>query len=105
MLTRWSDPLMRLRLMGLVEGTTLLLLLGLAVPLKHLGGEPRLVTLLGPVHGLAFLLYAWCAVEAVSGGGWSRRDAARVLLAAIVPFGPFANDAWLRRRQRSRPVA
>ena len=57
MLTRLSDPLTRLRLMGLVEGTTLLVLLCLAVPLKHLGAEARLVTLLGPVHGLAFLLW------------------------------------------------
>lgn len=96
-----ADPLTRLRIAGLLEGTTLVLLLGVAVPLKRLAGVPELVTVMGPVHGLAFLIYGWCAVETVFAGGWSRRDAARVLLAAIVPFGPFLNDVWLRRRQRA----
>lgn len=93
------EPLRRLRLAGWAEGVTLLLLLGVAVPLKHLAGWPQGVSLMGPVHGLAFMTYLACAVEAVSGGGWTRAQAARLLGASMIPFGTFLNDRWLAARQ------
>lgn len=51
--------LRRLERISFVEATTLLLLVGVAVPLEHLGGFPNAVHLMGPVHGLAFVAYAW----------------------------------------------
>jgi integral membrane protein len=93
-----NDPHSRLRLAGLVEGTTLLLLIGVAVPLKRLAGWPEAVSLLGPVHGLAFLLYLYALAEAASAGAWPRRDIARAALACLVPLGTFLNDRWLRWR-------
>ena len=90
--------LRRLEIVSLIEGSTLVLLLFVAVPLKHLAGLPLAVTLVGPIHGLAFLAYAWTAIETVGGGGWSRGDAARLLVVAFIPFGGFTNLTWLRRR-------
>ena len=52
----FGSPIARLRVLGRIEGVTLLTLIGIAVPLKHLAGEPMLVTLLGPLHGAVFLL-------------------------------------------------
>jgi integral membrane protein len=97
-----SDPHTRLRLAGLVEGTTLLLLIGVAVPLKRLAGWPEGVSVMGPLHGLAFLVYVYALAEAASAGAWPRRDIARAALAPLLPFGTFLNDRWLRRR---RPAA
>lgn len=94
-----SDPLSRLRLAGWIEGATLLLLIGLAVPLKHLAGWPQAVSLLGPAHGLAVLAYSALAVEAVSSGGWTRAQAVRLIVAGLVPFGTLLNDRWLAARQ------
>ena len=94
--------LRRLEWASALEGTTLLLLLFVAVPLKHLAGMPAAVSVLGPVHGLAFAFYVWIVVETVAGGGWRRADTIRLSLAALVPFGAFANLRWLRRRSRSR---
>lgn len=96
-----TDPIARLRLVGMLEGTTLLLLVLVGVPLKHLAGRPELVSVMGPVHGLAFITYVVVAIEAVSGGGWRPREIARLLLACVVPFGPFLNDGWLRRLARA----
>ncbi|CAO4153289.1 DUF3817 domain-containing protein [Methylorubrum thiocyanatum] len=90
--------LRRLEIASALEASTLLLLVCLAVPLKHLADQPGMVRALGPVHGLAFALYAWTVVETVAGGGWSRREVSRLALAAFVPFGGFANLGWLRRR-------
>ena len=42
---------------AVLEGVTLLVLLGIAVPLKHLAGVPNGVSWVGPVHGVAFMVY------------------------------------------------
>lgn len=92
------DQLRRLRVVSVVEALTLIVLVAVAVPLKHLAGRPRVAAVMGPVHGLAFLAYLWTAVETVAGGGWSRAEVVRLFATAVVPFGGFANGALLRRR-------
>lgn len=82
----------------MIEATTLVLLVCIAVPAKHLYGWPAATRALGPIHGIAFMLYIWTALQTVSGGGWTRRDMARLFVVAIIPFGGFLNFAWLRRR-------
>lgn len=86
----------RLRLVGLLEGVTLLLLLLVAVPLKHAAGLPQAVSVIGPIHGLVFILYAVTLIEAISAGGWTRRAAVLAVLACLLPFGTFLNDRRLR---------
>lgn len=89
----------RLRLASFVEASTLLVLVFVAVPLKHLFDYPLAVRLMGPVHGAAFVAYAWSLITTVSGGGWSRGEIARLGLAAFIPFGGFLNAGLLRRRR------
>ena len=84
-----------------VEATTLLLLLCVAVPLKHVAGIGGAVQMMGPVHGVAFLTYVWTAIQTVSGGDWSRGEAARLLAGAVVPFGGFLNLGLLARKAAS----
>ena len=92
------SQLRKLHLASLGEGTTLILLVGIAVPLKHLAGQPLGVRIMGPVHGLMFLAYLWTVVQTVSGGGWSGRDIARLVIGALVPFGGFLNISLIRRK-------
>ena len=93
--------LRRLEIMSLVEGTTLLLLVLVAVPLRHLAGLRLATSVMGPLHGLVFLAYIWSVVETVSGGGWSRAEVVRLVAVAFVPFGGFTNGAFLRRKSAS----
>jgi integral membrane protein len=93
------SQLRRMRVVSLIEGSTLLLLLLVAVPLKHIAGLPIATRIMGPVHGLAFLTYGWMLIRTVSGGGWSRADIARLSIAALIPFGAFINERALARRQ------
>ena len=59
--------LRRMRVVSLIEGSTLLLLLLVAVPLKHLAGIFVATRIMGPVHGLAFLAYmTWRACLALT---------------------------------------
>jgi integral membrane protein len=100
-----SDPaeelgqLRRMRLVSVVEGGTLLMLVFVAVPIKHLGGYPIATTIMGPVHGMAFLLYVWTLIQTVSGADFPRPDVIRMVVAAFIPFGAFLNERTLRRRQ------
>jgi integral membrane protein len=88
-----------MRAVSLVEGSTLLLLVLIAVPLKHVADLPIATRIMGPIHGLAFLTYGWMLVRTVAGGGWSRADIVRLSIAALIPFGAFVNERALARRQ------
>lgn len=93
-----ATRLRRLRQASLLEGTTLLVLLLVAVPLKHLAGWDGAVKLMGPLHGLAFLCYAWLAVQLVAEADGRWTDTARLIGLAVVPFGGFVGAARLARR-------
>ena len=93
-----KTPIGRLRVAGLIEGTTLVTLLFVAVPMKYLFDIPAVVTVVGPTHGVAFILYLFTLIENFAGGGFSRRDMLRTGLAATLPFGTFINETWLRDR-------
>ncbi len=95
-----ASQLKILRVLGLAEGCTLLLLLAVAVPLKHLAGQPQAVSIMGPVHGLVFLVYLWWSIQTIISESWKRNDSIRVLVVGLLPFGTFANDAFLRKKLR-----
>ncbi len=90
--------LRRLQLASLVEATTLILLVCVCVPLKHLLGWPWGVKVMGPVHGLAFVTYLWIALQTVSEGAWRTEDRIRLIAVSVVPFGGFTNIGLLRRK-------
>ncbi|HEY0210531.1 DUF3817 domain-containing protein [Acerihabitans sp.] len=90
--------LRRLHLASVVEGCTLVILTGIAVPLKHLAGLPQVSAIMGPIHGLAFLFYAWMVINTASGGMWRKAQVARLLLLAFIPFGTFFNMGMITRR-------
>ncbi len=97
--------LRRLEAASLVEATTLILLVGVAVPLRHLAGIPMAVTVMGPLHGLAFVAYVWTVLQTVAGGGWRRPEWLRLVATAFVPFAGYANLPLIRRRAEALAVA
>lgn len=97
-------PLGRLRAIGLLEGASFLLLLGVAMPLKYLAGMPMAVRVVGSLHGLLFVLFALAVVEALAAGRFTWRQAAGAMVAAVLPFGPFVLDARLRREAAADPA-
>lgn len=95
----------KLRIAGIVEGTTLLVLLLIAVPLKHLGGIPQVVSFVGPIHGIAFLAYLRFLIVAVAEGGWPRRDIIRTAIVSFIPLGTFYNDRYLKKMEQNRGIS
>ena len=89
--------LSRLRLMGMIEGVSTLILFGIAMPLKYLGGMPMAVTIVGSIHGFLFVALVTLFIIGTKRIPISRRLAAAGIAAAVVPFGPFIVDRRLAR--------
>ncbi len=92
-----SNPIGRLRLVGLFEGVSFLVLLGIAMPLKYAAGQPEAVKYVGWAHGGLFVLYLLALGHVSSETDWPLRKIAVAFFAAVVPFGPFILDRQLRR--------
>lgn len=88
----------RLRLIGFMEGLSFILLLGVAMPLKYMADRPEAVRVVGMAHGILFLLYVWAAFAAMLEYRWHWRRTLAVLVASLVPFGPFYLDAKLLKK-------
>lgn len=103
MVMQWlRTPLGRLRVIGIWEGISFLLLLGIAMPLKYLAGWPDAVRVVGMAHGVLFILYVLAALQAAIEYDWRWRRTAFVLAASLLPAGPFIVDAKILREERSR---
>ena len=89
-------PIGRLRLVGILEGISFLLLLGIAMPLKYMWGQPLAVRIVGLIHGLLFLWFCGVLLNAKEAASWDLKKAGRILVAALLPFGPFVIDRGLR---------
>lgn len=91
----------RLRVIGFWEGISFLVLLGVAMPLKYIYGEPGAVRVVGMAHGVLFMLYVWAAIQAALEHDWTWRRAGLILVASLLPAGPFVVDAKLLREPKA----
>ncbi len=102
-----TNPVPALRRIAFIEGVSFLVLLGIAMPLRHFAGLPRAVTVFGWLHGILFI-WLCLALLRTRSVGWSVLRMAAVFVAALVPFGTFLIDprmrAWQAEADRD-PVA
>lgn len=80
------------RLSGLLEGISFLLLLFIAMPLKYWADMPLFVRYIGMAHGILFVWYLISVALVRSEYRLSTRDTAIALLASLLPFGTFYAD-------------
>jgi integral membrane protein len=88
-----------MRIAALAEGLTLLVLVLIAVPLKHVAGYAPATAIMGPIHGAAFLVYIGVMIDTVSGRKWPRREIVGIVAAAVIPFGAFFTLRLLARKE------
>lgn len=79
----------RLRVVGFLEGVSFLVLLGIAMPLKYLAGQPEAVKAVGMAHGVLFVLYVLLVLQVSLLRSWSGGKALLALAVSVVPFGTF----------------
>lgn len=76
-------------LVGHLEGISFLILLGIAMPLKHFYNMPKAVTVVGMLHGLLFIAFLYMLYRMYDEGGWSITKCVKAFLLSIIPFGTF----------------
>ena len=88
----------RLRLHGLLEGTSLLVLVFIAVPFKYFLDNHSLVASIGPVHGVLFILFVVNALHVGFLQQWKLTGTTmKVMLSSFIPFGTFYIDNKILR--------
>jgi integral membrane protein len=93
-------PLGRLRVVGLVEGVSTLLLFFVAMPLKHFASRPEPVTVAGSIHGGLWLLFLAALAHVTVVRKWAPGRVFAAFVASVLPFGTFVFDRSLRREQQ-----
>lgn len=90
----FTTALGRVRILGLIEGWSFVILLLIAMPLKYLADLPMAVRVVGMAHGVLFLLLIAAALHAqVNEDNWPLKRTIYIVLGALFPFGPFIVEA------------
>lgn len=92
----------RLRVIGFWEGVSFLVLLLIAMPLKYMVGYPQAVSVVGMAHGILFMLYLWAAIQAALEHDWTWKRTLLVMVASVLPAGPFVVDAKILKEYETR---
>lgn len=90
-----------LRTFAHVEGVSTLLLFGVAMPLKYLADLPVAVKIMGPLHGVLFLGLVATTLLAIRLVPIGLALGLGGIVGAVLPFGPFIVDHWLKKLQRA----
>jgi integral membrane protein len=94
-----SKVIQQFRYIGIAEGLSFIVLMGIAMPLKYLFGMPEAVKVTGWLHGVLFILYIFALVRAEAKLKWPLKFVAIAFLASLVPFGPFLLEPKLKKEQ------
>lgn len=95
-----SAALTRYRVIANVVGVVLVVFILIAVPLRYLGGQPRLSQTISPIHGFLYLVYLTTTVDLARRVGWSVLRTVGVMLAGTVPFLSFVVERRTTRDLR-----
>jgi len=87
------------RKIALAEGTSFLVLLFIAMPLKYLADSPMAVRIVGGLHGLLFVGFIVMAFEVKRETGKDWAWLAKSFIASILPFGTFVMDRQWKREE------
>lgn len=96
-----KTPISRLRTVGIYEGLSYLILLGIAMPLKYMFDLPLFVKYVGWAHGVLFVLYMLALLQVTLVHNWGLKKIVAGFIASLLPFGPFILDKKLLDKEEA----
>jgi len=87
-----------LRIIGVLEGISYILLLGICMPLKYVLDIPEPTRPVGMAHGLLFVAYCLLVLIVAKPKQWTFSTIFWALIASILPFGTFVADKKIFRK-------
>lgn len=94
-----KNKLRQLRVVGILEGVSFLVLLGISMPLKYLFDFPEAVKYNGWAHGILFVAYLLFAFQVFTDARKPISWLVKAVIAAFLPFGTFVLDKQLKREE------
>ncbi|MBN2824270.1 MAG: DUF3817 domain-containing protein [Campylobacterales bacterium] len=92
-------PIEHFRLIGLIEGSSYLLLLFVAMPIKYILHDPSYVKVIGMIHGILFMLFVVIQIHTALRCKFSFKENFIYFMASLIPFGTFFTDGRLKKFQ------
>lgn len=74
---------------SILEGTSFLILLLVAMPLKYIWQAPQMVEVVGMLHGILFVLYILGALWLYKAMQWNLKTLLVICVSSVLPLGPF----------------
>jgi len=101
-----AGSFLRYRIMAYTTGVLLVLLVFVAVPIRYLGHNHGPVAVIGPAHGLLFVVYLLTAFDLGVRLRWPWLKLGLVMVAGTVPFASFYAEHVARAdvRLRLQPI-
>jgi len=90
--------------LGRLEGLSLLFLMGVAVPMKHIMHQPEMVKIGGPIHGILFLAYVVAAAAISDEKNWDKKKLRMSWILSCVPFGTFIFESKYLNSPIAAPI-
>lgn len=94
-----------LRRIGFAEGLSFIVLVFIAMPLKHMADMPMAVRIVGSIHGFLFLLFLWALWRVHKVLAWDVEKLMGSFIASILPFGTFVADARTWKKEQAALTA
>ncbi|MDH5465244.1 MAG: DUF3817 domain-containing protein [Thiovulaceae bacterium] len=85
----------KLKLLSSIEGTSWLLLLFIAMPLKYVWAYPLAVKYIGMAHGILFVGLVYMISVMVEKQAISKGVGAKIFIASLIPFGTYYTNKTL----------
>lgn len=92
--------LIRYRVMAYIVGVGLVILVFVGVPLQYAAGIPQVAGIVGPIHGVMYIVYLVSAVDLARRGQLTTKQLLFVVLAGFVPVVAFVMERKVTRRVR-----
>ncbi len=93
------NQIRRFRMTALAEGSSFLVLLFVAMPMKYVMGMPRVVTVVGAIHEILFFDHVAQLATLRTAYHRDNHFSFYAFLASLLPFGPFIFDTHLRENE------
>jgi integral membrane protein len=93
--------LRRYQVMAFVVGIGLLVLVLVGVPLQYAANQPKVVQIVGPIHGFLYIVYLLAATDLARRARFSLLQMAAMIGAGFLPFLAFVIERRVSRRVRT----
>jgi len=100
-----ASAIRRLRLISVPEGVSWIILFTCTVIKYAINPDVDVARVLGPIHGVLFIIYVLFWADAWNRTKWGKKTAALYFVLSVLPTGGFFAERKLRREAEDAVIA